>query len=199
LTEAGRETGLRSNETGPVREDAVAELQAMGRAQRKDQLRAVRRALGLSAAALARERGLQVREIFRQEEAEWTGRIALRTLAEAAGALGCELAYALVPRTESIRAMALRTRTERKEAREQAALKKKLDSARIIYGIDALRFAARLELKKYGIVIGPRARRGRPPRRWVKPLWLPLIEEVRKDLASGAYETAERLARGWRS
>ena len=29
----------------------------------------------------------------------------------------------------------------------------------------------------------------------MKPLWLPLIEEVRKDRASGLYERVERLAR----
>ena len=186
------ETGIKSGESQRVWDDAVAELQAMARAQRKDQLRAVRRALGVSAAALSQERGLQAREIFRLEEAEWTGRITLGTLAEAAESLGCELAYAIVPRTESIRALALRTRTEGREAREQAAWKKKLEAAGIVYGIDAMRFAARLELKKYGVVLGPRRRRGRPrrlsrPGGWDKPLWLPLIEEVRKDLASGLY------------
>jgi hypothetical protein len=106
-----------------------------------------------------------------------------------------ELVYAIVPRRESIRAMALRTRTELKVERAQAAWKKKLDTAGISRGIDAIRFAARLELKKYGIVWGPRARRGRPPRGWDKPLWLPLIEETRKDLASGLYRVEDLQAR----
>jgi hypothetical protein len=58
---------MEENETRRELDDAVAGLQALGRGQRKDQLRAVRRALGLSEAALARERGVQVREIFRVE------------------------------------------------------------------------------------------------------------------------------------
>ncbi len=157
-------------------ENAVAGFQAARRAMggQRPWLRAVRRALGISAAKLARRRGVRVREIFRLEGVEWDGRVTLGNLRRVAEAMDCVLVYAVVPRTGSVERMALRARVDRQERREKKAFAKKcvrnginLDSAAGC--ADALRFAARLALEACGIHVGPRKKPGRPQgwkRKW---------------------------------
>lgn len=61
-------------------------------------LRAVREALGMSAAALATRLGITAGAVTRLEQSEAADRIQLDTLRRAADALGCDLVYLLVPR-----------------------------------------------------------------------------------------------------
>jgi predicted DNA-binding mobile mystery protein A len=61
-------------------------------------IRAVREALGMSAAALAARLGTTAGAVTRLEQSEAAGRIRLDTLRRAADALGCDLVYLLVPR-----------------------------------------------------------------------------------------------------
>lgn len=60
-------------------------------------IKAIREALGMSAAELARRLGVGVPTATRMELSEAEDRITLATLRRAAEALGCELHYALVP------------------------------------------------------------------------------------------------------
>ena len=60
--------------------------------------RAVREALGMSAATLAARMGITAGAVTRLEQSEATDRIRLDTLRRAADALGCDLVYLLVPR-----------------------------------------------------------------------------------------------------
>lgn len=61
-------------------------------------VRAVREALGMSAAALAARMGITAGAVTRLEQSEAADRIHLDTLRRAADALGCDLVYLLVPR-----------------------------------------------------------------------------------------------------
>jgi predicted DNA-binding mobile mystery protein A len=61
-------------------------------------VRAVRDALGMSAAALAVRLGITASAVIRLEQSEAADRIRLETLRRAADALGCDLVYLLVPR-----------------------------------------------------------------------------------------------------
>jgi predicted DNA-binding mobile mystery protein A len=61
-------------------------------------IRAVREALGMSAAVLAGRLGTTGGAVTRLEQSEAAGRIRLDTLRRAADALGCDLVYLLVPR-----------------------------------------------------------------------------------------------------
>ena len=61
-------------------------------------IRAVREALGMSAAALAARLGITAGAVIRLEQSEAADRIQLDTLRRAADALGCDLVYLLVPR-----------------------------------------------------------------------------------------------------
>lgn len=61
-------------------------------------IRAVREALGMSAAALAVRLGITAGAVTRLEQSEAADRIQLDTLRRAADALGCDLVYLLVPR-----------------------------------------------------------------------------------------------------
>lgn len=60
---------------------------------------AIRAALGMSAAALARRLGVTHANVRKLEQAEARGTITLASLRRLAGALDCELKYALVPRS----------------------------------------------------------------------------------------------------
>lgn len=62
-------------------------------------IRAIREALGMSAADLARRLGLTRQAVSQMEASEADGSIRLDTLRRAADALGCVLVYAVVPRT----------------------------------------------------------------------------------------------------
>src|ERR1700733_7710773 len=61
-------------------------------------VRAVREALGMSAAALAVRLGTTAGAVTRLDQSEAADRIRLDTLRRAADALGCDLVYLLVPR-----------------------------------------------------------------------------------------------------
>ena len=61
-------------------------------------LRAIRDALGMSSAALARRLGVTDSAVRKLEEAEATDAITLSTLRRVAASLDCELHYALVPK-----------------------------------------------------------------------------------------------------
>jgi predicted DNA-binding mobile mystery protein A len=61
-------------------------------------VRAVREALGMSAAALAARLGTTAGAVTRLEQSEASDHIGLGTLRRAADALGCDLVYLLVPR-----------------------------------------------------------------------------------------------------
>jgi predicted DNA-binding mobile mystery protein A len=61
-------------------------------------IRAVREALGMSAAVLAERLGITPGAVIRLEQSEAGDRIRLETLRRAADALGCDLVYLLVPR-----------------------------------------------------------------------------------------------------
>ena len=61
-------------------------------------VRAIRNALGLTGAQLARRLGIRPASLSELEKNEATGRITLATLKRAAEALDCTLVYALVPK-----------------------------------------------------------------------------------------------------
>jgi predicted DNA-binding mobile mystery protein A len=76
-------------------------------------VRAIREALGMSAAVLAARLGTTPGAVTRLEQSEAADRIRLDTLRRAADALGCDLVYLLVPRRPL-------TATVRERAREVA-------------------------------------------------------------------------------
>lgn len=61
-------------------------------------LRAIREALGMTAAQLGRRLGVSQQRALAMEGAETRGSLTLASLARAAEALDCQLVYALVPR-----------------------------------------------------------------------------------------------------
>ncbi len=61
-------------------------------------LRRVRQGLGLPAAEMARDLGVNVSVIFRLEKSEEQRSISLRALKRMAETMGCRLVYAIVPR-----------------------------------------------------------------------------------------------------
>jgi predicted DNA-binding mobile mystery protein A len=63
-------------------------------------LRVIRQALGMSAPQLARRLGVTRQGLADIERRESDGTITLSTLSQAANALGCDLVYAIVPRTD---------------------------------------------------------------------------------------------------
>src|SRR6202034_4570047 len=63
-------------------------------------IRAIREALGMSAAVLAARLGITAGAVTRLEQSEAADRIQLDTLGRAADALGCDLVYLLVPRRQ---------------------------------------------------------------------------------------------------
>jgi len=68
-------------------------------APRAGWVRAVRQALGMSAADLGGRMGVTHSAVHDLESAEGLGRVTLERLSRAAKAMDCELVYALVPRT----------------------------------------------------------------------------------------------------
>ena len=80
-------------------------------------VRAIRESLGMSAAALARRLGISPAGVRKLESAEASDAITLATLRKLAGALDCELHYALVPRKPLV---------EELHARAEAAAKARL-------------------------------------------------------------------------
>ena len=76
----------------------------------KGWLRAVRDALGMTTAQLARRIGVTQPRIIELEKAEISGTVTLHSLQRAAEALGCQVVYALVPNRPL--AEVVRTRAE---------------------------------------------------------------------------------------
>ncbi|WP_164711128.1 mobile mystery protein A [Euzebya pacifica] len=73
-------------------------------------IRAIRDALGMSGRQLANRMGVSQQRVSALEHAEAEGSLTLDSLRNAADALGCDLVYALVPRTplrDAIHARAL--------------------------------------------------------------------------------------------
>jgi predicted DNA-binding mobile mystery protein A len=182
-------------------EDAVAGFQAARQAmggQRK-WLRAMRRALGISAAELARSRGVRVREIFRLEDSEREGGVTVRALRQVAEAMDCELVYAVVPQSGSLEALALRTWVERETRREKEAFEKKCAERGIVDPWSKVRLAFVLEMEKHGISSGPRRQRGR--RRGWKRQWgrtrLGRAEMLEKSRALELQRKKPGRHRGW--
>lgn len=71
----------------------------------KGWLRAIREALGISASEVARTLKTSRQLPVQLEKAEAEDRITLKSLRAAASALGCELVYALVPKTSTLEAL----------------------------------------------------------------------------------------------
>ncbi len=81
-------------------------------------VRAIRDALGMSAAQLGSRSGISSSAIAQLEQSEVQGTIQLATLRRLADALDCELVYALIPRTTL--ADTVRQRAERQATRSVA-------------------------------------------------------------------------------
>jgi predicted DNA-binding mobile mystery protein A len=84
----------------------------------KGWLRAIRDALGMTSAQLARRLGVSQPRIVELEQSEVSGKVTLNTLQRAAEALGCRLVYVLVP--EKPLAETVRDRAELLAQRQQA-------------------------------------------------------------------------------
>lgn len=69
----------------------------MGQRPSKGWIRAIRDALGMTTAQLARRMGIAQSRVSRIEEAERSGSITVETLQRAAEAMDCQLVYAFVP------------------------------------------------------------------------------------------------------
>jgi hypothetical protein len=63
-------------------------------------LRAVRHALGVPVAEIARELKLDASVLFRLEQSEKWGTISMGALSRVAQAMGCKVVYAVIPRHE---------------------------------------------------------------------------------------------------
>lgn len=97
-----------------------ASLRALANSPRpsKGWLRAIRNALGMTSAQLARRLGVSQPRIVELEQSEVSGKVTLNTLQRAAEALGCRLVYVLVP--EKPLAETVRERAELLAEREQS-------------------------------------------------------------------------------
>lgn len=76
----------------------------------KGWIRAIREALGMSGVQFAKRLGVSAPRVAILEKTEVTGRVTIRSVRQAADALGCVFVYALVPRgslKETIRRQAL--------------------------------------------------------------------------------------------
>jgi predicted DNA-binding mobile mystery protein A len=85
-------------------------------------LRAVREALGISQGQIAKTMHLAQQNIAAFEKAESSDRITLQNLRRVAEAMGCELVYAIVPKSGSIQELA--------ESRARAEATKRVLSVR---------------------------------------------------------------------
>jgi predicted DNA-binding mobile mystery protein A len=86
----------------------------------KGWLRAIRDALGMTTAQLARRMNVSQPRIVALEKSEANGSITLQTLQRAAEALGCRVVYALIP--EKPLAEVVRERAEIIAARQSSAV-----------------------------------------------------------------------------
>jgi predicted DNA-binding mobile mystery protein A len=112
MPRVSNEVSIRSRELLDSRFDDWQQLRGFPRPP-LGWVRAIRQALGMSAAALAMRLGTTAGAVTRLEQSEASDRIRLDTLRRAADALGCDLVYLLVPRRPL-------TATVRDRARELA-------------------------------------------------------------------------------
>lgn len=70
-------------------------------------LRTVRKALGLTAAAMARDLKVSPSAIFQLERSEWKDTITLNKLHQTARAMGCQLVYCIVPQQSNFEGQAI--------------------------------------------------------------------------------------------
>jgi predicted DNA-binding mobile mystery protein A len=106
-------------------------------------LQAIRQALGMSAAALARRLGVSHATVRQYEQGERDGTVSLSTLRRVAAAMDAELVYAIVPRTAlraAIEARALAVASERvAEVNYSMVLEEQgLDAAAVRRQVEAL-------------------------------------------------------------
>jgi len=106
-------------------------------------LRTVRKALGVSATAMAKDLRVSPSAIFQMERAEWKDKISLRGLEKAARAMSCKVVYAVVPyqgnfesqATENVKRLAWRQKAERKRKRKlplaMAAVSKSMEEGQV--------------------------------------------------------------------
>jgi len=97
MPRVSNDVSVRSRELLDGHFDEWQPLRALTRPPR-GWVRAVRDALGMSAAALASQLGTTAGAVTRLEQSEAADRVRLDTLRRAADALGCDLVYLLVPR-----------------------------------------------------------------------------------------------------
>ncbi len=87
---------------------------------REGWLRTVRRALGMSAAQLARRLNVTRANISKIEKMELTGNVTIKTMQDLAGTMGCRFVYAIVPDTSIDEILASRARLKAKRIVEHA-------------------------------------------------------------------------------
>lgn len=97
MPRVSNEVSIRGRELLDGHFDEWQQLRALARPPR-GWVRAIREALGMSAAVLAARLGTTAGAVTRLEQSEAADRIRLDTLRRAADALGCDLVYLLVPR-----------------------------------------------------------------------------------------------------
>ena len=97
MARVSNEVSVRSRALLDSHFDEWQPLRALARPPR-GWVRAIREALGMSAAVLAARLGTTAGAVTRLEQSEAADRIRLDTLRRAADALGCDLVYLLVPR-----------------------------------------------------------------------------------------------------
>jgi predicted DNA-binding mobile mystery protein A len=97
MPKVSNKVSVRSRELLDGHFDEWQQLRGLARPPR-GWVRAVREALGMSAAVLAGRLGTTAGAVTRLEQSEAADRIRIDTLRGAADALGCDLVYVLVPR-----------------------------------------------------------------------------------------------------
>ena len=99
MPRVSNQVSVRSRELLDSHFDEWQRLRGLARPPR-GWVRAIREALGMSAATLAERLGTTAGAVSRLEQSEAADRIRLDTLRRAADALGCDLVYLLVPRRQ---------------------------------------------------------------------------------------------------
>ncbi|MDR4482416.1 MAG: mobile mystery protein A [Nitrospirales bacterium] len=80
----------------------------------------VRKALGMSAAQLARRLGVTRAQVSKTEKGELNGSVTLKTLQNMAEAMGCRLTYAIIPETKIEDILAARAQQKASRRVEEA-------------------------------------------------------------------------------
>ncbi|MFZ2113593.1 MAG: mobile mystery protein A [Solirubrobacteraceae bacterium] len=117
------------------RKFGAADLVSVEARPRSGWIRAIRGALGMSQAVLAKRLGVSSAAVNKLERAELHGGITTRKLAEVAAALDCTLVYTLVPNTTLEQTVMRQARTEASRilgyaARTMALEAQEVDDAR---------------------------------------------------------------------